>query len=228
MPAIQDTVATGTITHRTTAHPTPCTGRFTVRPRIIRETQAIVRRPTVNLDIARRRPTANLDIVHQLVSPDIVRRPINREIVRQPLNRSGRVNRARDRQRRRTVPDLHSHGQVPTNRPQDRSQHHKPVQHHRPNQRHKIVRLHRPNQRRKPGQHHKPNPRHRLVRLHKPNQRHKAVRLHKPNRSNNLSHRTPVAAVHKGSRHKGSHAVEAANRTRARGMLVSMRACNLL
>jgi hypothetical protein len=143
-------------------------------------------------------------------------------------------------------PALRSRGQVPTNRPQDRSQHHKPVQHHRPNLRHKTVQHHRPNlrsklvQHRKPGQHHRLNPRHKavphhkpnqrnkLVQHHRPNQRHKAVRLHKPNRSNNLSHRTLVAVVHKDSRHKDSHAAEGTNRTRARGTQLSMRACNLL
>jgi hypothetical protein len=226
MPAIQDTVATGTITHRTTAHPTPCTGRFTARPRIIRETQAIVRRPTVNLDIARR-PTVNLDIVHQLVSPDIVRQPLNRsgranpdivhprtELVlrqaNQALNQSGPDNQPRDRPRHRMVRVQRSRGQIPINRPQDR----KPGLHHRPSPHPKLVQRHSPNLK--------------TVQLHRPDQCHKAVRLHKPNRSNNLGHRTPVAAVHKGSRHKGSHAAEAANRTRASGTLLSMRACNLL
>jgi hypothetical protein len=222
MPAIQDTVATGAITHRTTAHPTPCTGRFTARPRIIRATQAIARRLTVNLAIARR-ATVNLDIVHRLVSPDIVRQPLNRsgranpdivhprtELVlrqaNQALNQSGLDNQPRDRPRRRMVPAQRSRGQVPINRPQDR----KPGLRHRPSQHPKLVQRHSPNLK--------------IVQLHSLN--HKIVQQIRADRPNNLGRQTLVAAVHKDSR-KGSHA-EGTDRTRARGTQLSMRACNLL
>jgi hypothetical protein len=107
------------------------------------------------------------------------------------------------------VPAQRSRG--PINRPQDR----KPGLRHKPGQHPKLGQLHSPN--------HKTAQRLKIVQLRSPNR--KIVQQTRTDRHSNPGHRTLVAVVHKDS-HKGSE--EAANRTRARGTQLSMRAGDLL
>lgn len=138
MPDIPGTAGTGTITHQTTGHRTPPSDRFIVRPRIIRETQAIARPPIAHLAIARRPITPV--IVHRLITRDIVRRLIIPEMetaqVLNPEMEIGRALRTIDQTQERLRTDLNPDK---PDRPLLQSLHHRPsprrktgLQHNRP------------------------------------------------------------------------------------------------
>ena len=93
MLAILGTAGTGTITHQTIGHRTPPSGRFIVRPRTIRETQATAHPPIARPAIARRPITPV--IVRRLITRAIVRRAINPEMGTGPgLNLEMEIGRA--------------------------------------------------------------------------------------------------------------------------------------
>ena len=155
MLAIRDTAGTGTITHQTTGHRTPRSGRSIVRPRTIRETQAIAHPPIARPAIARRLITPV--IVRRPTIPEIVRRPISPEMeTGQGLNLEMEIVRAL-----RTLDQTQGHHRTDLNqgkldRPLLRNLH------HRPGPRHKTdPRRNRPDRPRRTSQrHHRPGPRH--------------------------------------------------------------------
>jgi hypothetical protein len=155
-PAIPGTAATGTIIHPTTAHRTPLSGRFIVRPRIILEAQAIAHPPIAHPVIVRR-PTPP-DIARQPITPAIVRRPINPEMETGPgLNLEMEIDRALrtiDQTQGRLRTDLNPDK---PDRPLLQNLHHRlglrrktGPKHNRPDRPRRISQLHH-----RPGPHHK-------------------------------------------------------------------------
>ncbi len=165
MPDIPGTAGTGTITHQTTGHRTPPSDRFIVRPRIIRETQAIARR-LITPGIVRRPTTPGIVrrpitpvIVHRLITRDIVRRLIIPEMeTAQVLNPEMEIGRAL-----RTIGQIQ--GRLRTDLNPDKPD--RPLLqslHHRPSPRRKTGLQHnRPDQPRRTSQrHHRTDPRRNL------------------------------------------------------------------
>jgi len=160
MLAIPDTAGTGTITHQTIGHRTPPSGRFIVRPRTIRETQATAHPPIARPAIARRPITPV--IVRRQITPVIVRRPTIPEIVRRPINPEMEIVRAL-----RTIDQIQGHHRTDLNPDRPDQAPGRPLLqnlHHRPGPRRKTGLQHnRPDQPRRTSQrHHRTGPRRNL------------------------------------------------------------------